>query len=385
MWFNFERPLDGPGCRLRPPLRPDCRGAAVVKAPFTWTALRPFGRCFAIPKALPATTSPDRRQISWAGHLDRSSELGPTSRLKRVALIESLSWLLLLLASAVFAQNHSPGIDSGALERFERAVALAQRDPGAALEIFRGLTQEFPGWPEPYNNMAVLYAERGEEKKAEEALLAAMGTHPTYSLVHKNLETLYAGMAGRAYRKALNSDSTGPPPPKLELASRVGAEPLMGESPIAKAEAETAPSEPPSEPAVQVASASAAPKLPDSVESENGDAARRAVLSTVAAWLEAWSSQDVERYLSFYGHHFDPGNGMTRDHWAETRRKRVAGPEFIEIEIQNPSVSFQADDSASVRFLQSYHSNTFEGLTIKTLRLSRGSEGWKIVREETGG
>ncbi|NIQ25047.1 MAG: tetratricopeptide repeat protein, partial [Gammaproteobacteria bacterium] len=84
------------------------------------------------------------------------------------------------------------------------------------------LTEDYPQWPEPYNNLAVLYAERGEEKKAEQALLAAMATHPSYALVHKNLEALYAGMAGRAYRKALNSDAAVPAPPKLRLAERVG-------------------------------------------------------------------------------------------------------------------------------------------------------------------
>jgi ketosteroid isomerase-like protein len=298
--------------------------------------------------------------------------------------IKRLAWLLLLLASAVFAQSHSPAVDSGALERFHRAVALAQRDPGAALEIFRGLTREFPGWPEPYNNMAVLYAEQGEEKKAEKALLAAMGTHPTYSLVHKNLETLYAGMAGRAYRKALNNDSAGLPAPKLELASRVGADTLMVADAAVEAEQGLSEQAPEPQPAVQVAGAVEAPERPEPAESETAQA-RRAVLSTVASWREAWSSQDVERYLSFYALQFEPGNGTTRDHWAVIRRKRLEGPEFIEVEIQNPSVSFQADDRASVRFLQTYRSNTFDGQTIKTLRLSRGSGGWKIIREDTGG
>lgn len=300
-----------------------------------------------------------------------------------------MAWLVLIFATCAGAQSAPQSVDPAALERFERAVALARERPAAAIEMFEALTRDHPGWPEPYNNLAVLYAEKGEEKKAEQALLAAMGTHPTYALVHKNLETLYAGIAGRAYRKALKDDSAGPAPPKLRLADRIGAATLVAVRATPAVGAREAPSEPAPEfapePAVEVARANAAPPEPEPSKPEPADEARRAVLSAVASWLEAWSSQDVDRYLSFYGHHFDPGNGMTRERWAEIRRKRVAGPDFIQIGIQNPDVSFESAERASVRFLQSYRSNTFEGRTIKTLRLSRGSDGWKIIREETGG
>ena len=307
------------------------------------------------------------------------------SRLTGAALLRPLAWLVLVFATAALAESVPQSVDSAALERFERAVALAQRDPAAAIKIFEGLTQDHPGWPEPYNNLAVLYAEQGDEKKAEKALLIAMGTHPTYALVHKNLEALYAGMAGRAYRKALENNSADPPPPKLELASIVAAETGIAARVTTPVAAGKEPLEPDSEPAAKVARVNAA--LPESEpgKPETSVDARRAVLSTVASWAEAWSSQDVERYLSFYGHHFDPGKGMTRERWAAIRRKRVAAPEYIQLEIQNPSVSFQSADRASVRFLQIYSSSTFDGQTMKTLRLSRGSDGWKIVGEETGG
>ncbi len=300
---------------------------------------------------------------------------------------KQIAWLILIFASVAFAQNAPRSVDGAAVERFNRAVALARENPAAAIELFEALTEDHPQWPEPYNNLAVLYADQGEEKKAEQALLAAMGTHPSYALVHKNLEALYAGMAGRAYRKALTGNSAGTVPPKLELAGRVGAASLIASAAAAPpvTGGQTTQPTPEPAPAVKVATASSAPPAPEPAKGETADEARRAVLSTVASWLEAWSSQDVERYLSFYGHHFEPGKDMTREHWAAIRRKRVAAPEYIQINIQNPSVTFEATDRASVRFLQSYRSNTFDGETIKTLRLSRGSDGWKIIREETGG
>lgn len=312
------------------------------------------------------------------------------SRLTRAVSVKHAAWLGLILAGAVFAQSAPGNVDGAALKRFDRAVTLADQDPAAAIRMFETLTEDYPQWPEPYNNLAVLYAERGEEKKAEQALLAAMATHPSYALVHKNLEALYATMAGRAYRKALNNDAAGPAPPKLRLAEQVGEATLTAsaaEMPVAAEEKapDTAPRPEPRPAPVKVVAATAAPSQPKAAEPEPGVEARRAVLSTVASWLEAWSSQDVERYLSYYGHHFVPGKGMTREHWAAVRRKRLSAPEFIEINIRNPQVTFDASDRASVRFLQSYRSNTFDGQTIKTLRLSRGSDGWKIVREDTGG
>ncbi len=306
------------------------------------------------------------------------------SRFTGAVLMKPVAWLALLVATVTFGQNLPQSVDSAALERFERAVTLARQNPAAAIEMFEALTEDHPNWPEPYNNLAVLYADKGDEKKAEQALLAAMGTHPSYALVHKNLEALYAGMAGRAYRKALKDDSAGPEPPKLRLADRVGAATLVANAAGASGAAPAPTPVPEPEPSVQVAAVGSASPARQSAGPDSAGDARRAVLSTVASWLEAWSSQDVERYLSFYGHHFDPGKGMTREHWAAIRRKRVSAPEYIQLEIQNPSVSFEAADRASVRFVQSYRSNTFDGQTIKTLRLSRGSDGWKIIREETG-
>jgi tetratricopeptide (TPR) repeat protein len=297
-------------------------------------------------------------------------------------LLKRLAWLALVLASAAFGQGVPQSVDSAAVERFERALALSRQNPAAAIVMFEALTKDHPNWPEPYNNLAVLYADKGEERKAEQALLAAMATHPSYALVHKNLEALYAGMAGRAYRKALKEDAAIPEPPKLRLAERVGAANLTASAAGLPAAMAGQPPKPEPKPPVKIAAADPATAAPIP---ETADEPRRAVLSTVASWLEAWSSQDVDRYLSFYGHHFDPGKGMTREHWAAIRRKRVAAPEFIQLKIQNPSVSFQAADRASVRFLQIYSSNTFDGQTVKTLRLSRGSDGWKIVGEETGG
>jgi len=60
--------------------------------------------------------------------------------------------------------------------------------------------------PEPYNNLAVLYAAEGQERKAAEALEQAIRTNPSYTTAHENLGDLYARMASEAYAKALQLD-----------------------------------------------------------------------------------------------------------------------------------------------------------------------------------
>ena len=49
--------------------------------------------------------------------------------------------------------------------RFLRGViATEQKDNAQAVKIFSALVREHPGMPEPYNNLAVLYAAQGQER-----------------------------------------------------------------------------------------------------------------------------------------------------------------------------------------------------------------------------
>ena len=75
-----------------------------------------------------------------------------------------------------------------------------------AEEIFKQLTHEHPELPEPYNNLAVIYAARGDFNKAREALQEAINTHPSYATAHENMGDIYAKMASQAYSQALQLD-----------------------------------------------------------------------------------------------------------------------------------------------------------------------------------
>src|SRR5262245_48620636 len=93
--------------------------------------------------------------------------------------------------------------------RFLKGLILAEQNkPNDAIKVFTELTQEYPELPEPYNNLAVLYASQGQYDKARSALEMAIRTHPSYATAHENLGDIYAKMASQAYDKALQLDKS---------------------------------------------------------------------------------------------------------------------------------------------------------------------------------
>ncbi len=98
---------------------------------------------------------------------------------------------------------------------------MIQRNSGQlseAIATFTSLTQDYPELPEPYNNLAVLYAGQNQFDKARAALEMAIRTNPSYATAHENLGDVYARLASEAYRKALQLDSSNTTlQPKLAL------------------------------------------------------------------------------------------------------------------------------------------------------------------------
>src|SRR3989338_4664762 len=82
--------------------------------------------------------------------------------------------------------------------RFLRGVAQADSGkPADAITTFTKLTEEYPELPEPYNNLAVLYANQNQLDKARTALEMAIRTNPSYATAHENLGDIYAKLASQ--------------------------------------------------------------------------------------------------------------------------------------------------------------------------------------------
>ena len=93
--------------------------------------------------------------------------------------------------------------------RFLKGLILAdQGKADDAIAVFNGLTEDYPELPEPYNNLAVIYASQNRFEAARHALEMAIRTHPGYATAHENLGDLYAKMASIAYEQAQALDST---------------------------------------------------------------------------------------------------------------------------------------------------------------------------------
>lgn len=91
--------------------------------------------------------------------------------------------------------------------RFLKGLILTEQGNTAdAIGTFTGITEDYPELPEPYNNLAVLYAGQGQYEKAKNALEMAIRTNPNYSTAHENLGDIYAMMASQAYGRALQLD-----------------------------------------------------------------------------------------------------------------------------------------------------------------------------------
>jgi tetratricopeptide (TPR) repeat protein len=87
--------------------------------------------------------------------------------------------------------------------RFLKGVILAEdgRIP-EAMDVYRRLTQDYPELAEAHNNLAVLYAARGDLERARLSLEMAIRTNPAYATAQENLGDVYVQLAARAYERA---------------------------------------------------------------------------------------------------------------------------------------------------------------------------------------
>ena len=92
--------------------------------------------------------------------------------------------------------------------RFLKGVILAEdgRVP-EAMEVYQRLTQDYPELPEAHNNLAVLYAARGDLDRARQSLDMAIRTDPKYATAQENLGDVYIQLAARAYERAGQLDA----------------------------------------------------------------------------------------------------------------------------------------------------------------------------------
>jgi predicted Zn-dependent protease len=161
---------------------------------------------------------------------------------KRMA---ALVWLVLAMTSIVtpvFADDYDDvrqlmrsGKLTEATSKVDQFLANRPRDPQMqflkgvlqrdtqktteAIATFTRLTQDYPELPEPYNNLAVLYAGQNQYDKARAALDMAIRNNPSYATAHENLGDVYekavqleAGNSSIPRKLALTRELLNPTP-----------------------------------------------------------------------------------------------------------------------------------------------------------------------------
>ena len=314
--------------------------------------------------------------------------------------------------------------------RFMRGVILSELNrPDEAIEAFKALTAEQPDLPEPYNNLAALFAQQRRYLDARDALEKAVRINPAYTTALENLGDLYLRLAGDVYAKAKNledaspettrklasvknliggsrdtqlaSNDTGAKKPAMDapvggVASKTEEKPVSAKgkkaakAELAKAETpkvEAPKAEAPKPEVAKAEPAKAAQPAPAASESEPAaePAATQAfdvaaVEQAVRNWAGAWAGKDVDGYLAAYAPDFKPASSGGRAKWENQRRERISKPESISIEIEGLTVK-QKKGKAFVSFTQHYRSSIHKSDDNKTLVLAQRDGEWRIVEE----
>lgn len=274
------------------------------------------------------------------------------------------------LSGALDSANHYLAKNpKDAQARFLKGLILAdQGKTSDAITIFTGLTEDYPELPEPYNNLAVLYASQNKFEAAKNALEMAIRTHPSYATAHENLGDIYAKMASIAYDKALALDSKNTTAQtKLALIKD-----LIQGQPGKPAPAKTVTASAATKPAAKPVVANVAPAKPAATNNS-------AIEAAITRWAQAWSARDVNAYLAAYASDFT-ASGMSRSSWESQRRARITAPKTIEVKISDLMID-QKGDTASATFRQAYRSDRLNSTTTKTLNLALQNGEWHIVGE----
>ncbi len=160
----------------------------------------------------------------------------PVNRILRALMLFATLGLNIAVADEYsdVSQLMRSGKPAEALKKIELHLTTKPRDPqmrffkgliqrdagqsGEAIATFTALTEEYPELPEPYNNLAVLFAALNQLEKARAALEMAIKTNPSYAVAYENLGDVHARLASQSYDKALQLDaSNASVPPKLAL------------------------------------------------------------------------------------------------------------------------------------------------------------------------
>ena len=226
-----------------------------------------------------------------------------------------------------------------------------------AVMLYQDLIKDNPDLPEPRNNLAMIYLAQGDYDRASQLLVEALNTSPSYAIAYDNLSQIYKGIASEAYRRAVSE--SGEPAKythKIELTALTNLE-AADQEPIVE-------------------------EIPDDQKTLINFANQETLLiEQVKGWATAWSGKDFSAYTGFYAPEYR-ARFDTHDQWVEYRRKRIARPGAIKVEVSDIQIKWRSENRAIIDFKQTYDSTRYSDRVVKRLGFSRVGSQWKITEEQ---
>jgi hypothetical protein len=158
------------------------------------------------------------------------------------------------------------------------------------------------------------------------------------------------------------------PEPETDTpAPEPAAEPVAAQPPAPQAAPAVAP--PPARPLITINQANQAPTQAE-------------LQAVIDGWLDAWQTQDLDSYFSYYHTDFAPLYQNTLSTWREDRSTSVSNPASIAISGEDLNVTGATINGFSVQFWMNYQSPTYADRTLKELVLGRDTDGqFRILQE----
>ena len=224
-----------------------------------------------------------------------------------------------------------------------------------AIKTYLDLIEIFPHLPEPYNNLAVLYAEQNKLAEAKKILQKALETNSSYSIAHINLGDVYTRMASDAYRKAFELDKSPVANNKLQLINELFSySPNMQKKYLA---------------------------VPDSESNNKSDKTKLADLAfLIESWRSSWENKDLEVYFSNYSKYLKIKGEMSYKKWKKTRTEKIINKKEISIILTNIKYEYK-EGFGYISMNQAYNSGNYSDNEEKTLIIINESGSFKIIEE----
>ncbi len=246
--------------------------------------------------------------------------------------------------------------------QFAKGVAYAQANQQSeAITVFTQIIETHPTLPEPYNNLAVIYADQGNYAKAQKLLERVIKIRPDYATAQENLGDIYIKMAAEAYGKTLQLDGKN---------QRAHVKQQQASNLVASF----------AEPAAVAAKAPA----PVARQAKSADIGQvHQVTVAINDWLQAWGNRDMSAYLASYTADFVGQNEASHTTWVKSRTARITGANSISVDYSKLKIVLKRGDTAKATFMQSYRSDSYQDRTSKTLMLKKIDGKWLISQELT--